>query len=123
MSASRTGTDGRRPRRASSIHLLPRKTDVAVAEAIDAAVVSCSMTGKDALAALNEKLASMSAGPIAKSSWWRFIGRMEEGGIPARWQLVSEEESADGETVTISRTRYIALLEAESALLRKARGQ
>ncbi|MBZ0164607.1 MAG: DUF3486 family protein [Notoacmeibacter sp.] len=101
-------------KRPSSVHLLPRTADEAIAGAIDAAMVSRHMTQGGALDALNEQLRAMKLAPISRSSWHRFLGEIEESGTPARWR----RRSGTGDSVVISRARYTELLEAEAAFLR-----
>lgn len=107
------------PRRLPHVFHLPLSADPLIAEAIDAAIVSNTSTQDNARLRLNAGLRAAGLKPISHSAWHRFLHYQLSEGIHARWRRRTKVEAgaaAQGETVTVPKSAYLALLDAVERL-------
>jgi hypothetical protein len=107
-------------RRLSSVFLMPLSADPVIAEAVDAAIVSNSATQEQARMQLNAGLREAGLKPVAGSTWSRFLQQQLRDGVHARWRRGSrmEIEAAEkGQTVTVPKAAYLALVDAVQRLV------
>ena len=99
---------------------LPLSVDPLIAEALDAAIVSNTSTQEAARHRLNEGLVAAGLKPVSHTAWHRFLHQQLREGVHARWRRGTKAEveaAAQGETVTVPKAAYLALLDAVERLI------